>query len=259
MNERRKDMESARTRRVAFPRAWTPRTPNMTLVEHYLAMARAFFAHLGGDAASALEHYVTLAQPMLDQYGYLAVFGAVVVEGFGIPAPGQTMLIAGAIAAAHGRMSIELLLILALLAAVLGNTLGYLLGRWGGRLALGKVGISDARMQRVESLFNRYGGGVVFVGRFVDGLRQLSGIVAGTLEMPWWKFTVFNVLGAVAWTALWGAGVYFLDADIKTVFAVFHRIEPYLIVLSLLAVIVLVLYLRRGREPADADQEMNAR
>jgi len=223
----------------------------MTFVEHYVAMGRAFFEHLGADAASTLEHYARLAEPVLDQYGYLAVFGAVVVEGFGIPAPGQTMLMAGAILAARGGMSIELVLGLALLAAVFGNTLGYLLGRWGGRMVLQKVGVSKTRMQQVESLFNHYGGGIVFVGRFFDGLRQFSGIVAGTLEMPWWKFSVFNLLGAVAWTALWGLGVYFLGQDIKTVFAVFHRIEPYLIVVSLLAVIVLLIYLRRGRKSPD--------
>jgi len=223
----------------------------MTLVEHYVAMVRAFFEHLGADAASTLEHYARLAEPVLEQYGYLAVFGAVVVEGFGIPAPGQTMLMAGAILAARGGMSIEVLLGLALLAAVLGNTLGYLLGRWGGRLVLRKFGVSETRMQQVERLFNRYGGGIVFVGRFFDGLRQLSGIVAGALEMPWWKFSVFNLLGAAAWTALWGLGVYFLGQDIKTVFAVFHRIEPYLIVVSLLAVIVLLLYLRRGHKSPD--------
>jgi len=108
-------------------------------------------------------------------------------------------------------------------------------------------------MQRVESLFNRYGGGLVFGGRFFDGLRQLSGIVAGTLEMPWWKFLIFNALGAVAWITLWGLGVYLLDKDIKGVFAVFHTIEPYLIIFSLLAVVVLVLYLQRGRKPSDAD------
>jgi membrane protein DedA with SNARE-associated domain len=51
----------------------------------------------------------------------------------------------------------------------------------------------------------------------------------------------------VAWIALWGLGVYLLDQDIKAVFAVFHAIEPYLIVVSLLAVIALVLYLRSGR------------
>jgi membrane protein DedA with SNARE-associated domain len=223
----------------------------MTFLDHYFAMGRAFFEHLGGDAASTLEHYAALAQPVLDQYGYLAVFGAVLVEGFGIPAPGQTMLMAGAILAARGGMSIELVLALAFLAAVLGNTLGYLLGRWGGRLVLGKVGISDARMQGLEDLFNRYGGGVVFIGRFFDGLRQLSGIVAGTLEMPWWKFSVFNVLGAATWTVLWGLGVYFLDEDIKTVFAVFHMIEPYVIVVSLVAVMALVFYLWRVRKQPD--------
>ena len=83
-------------------------------------------------------------------------------------------------------------------------------------------------------------------------VQQLSGILAGTLQMPWWKFTFFNVLGSATWTSLWGLGVYFLDEDIKTVFAVFHRIEPYIIVGSLLALIVLLIYLRRGRTHLDA-------
>jgi membrane protein DedA with SNARE-associated domain len=215
----------------------------MTLIEHYLAMVKAFFVHLGDDSVSTLEHYLTLAQPMLDQYGYLAVFVAVLVEGFGIPAPGQTMLMAGAILAAQGGMSISLVLVLAFLAAVLGNILGYALGRWGGRLLLQKVPLSTERMARIEKLFARYGGGVVFFGRFFDGLRQLNGIMAGALAMPWWKFLIFNLLGSLVWTALWGLGVYFLDKDIKTVFAVFHAVEPYVIVGSLLAVMMVVLYL----------------
>jgi membrane protein DedA with SNARE-associated domain len=122
------------------------------------------------------------------------------------------------------------------------------LGRWGGRLLLSKVGISETRLQKMERLFCRYGGGVVFFGRFLDGLRQFSGIMAGSLQMPWWKFTVFNVLGATAWTTLWGLGVYFLDKDIKPVFSVFHAMEPYVICGSLLASILLVLYLRRSRK-----------
>ncbi len=220
----------------------------MTLIENYLAMVKAFFVHLGDDAVSTLEHYLTLAQPMLDQYGYLAVFVAVLVEGFGIPAPGQTMLMAGAILAAQGGMSISLVLTLAFLAAMLGNILGYALGRWGGRLLLQKVPISPERMARIEKLFARYGGGVVFFGRFFDGLRQLNGIMAGALAMPWWKFFIFNLLGSLVWTALWGLGVYFLDKDIKTVFAVFHAVEPYVIVGSLLAVMMVVLYLSHHRK-----------
>ena len=219
----------------------------MTLADHYFAMGRAFFEHLGADAASTLTRYFALAEPILDQYGYLSVFGTVLVEGVGIPAPGQTMLMAGAILAARGGMSIEGVLGVAFVAAVLGNSLGYLLGRWGGRLLLARAGVNEARMQQVESLFDRYGGGIVFVGRFFDGLRQLCGIVAGTLAMPWWRFSLFNVLGAAAWTALWGLGVYFVDHDIKAVFAMFHTIEPYLIVVTLLAVSGLLVYLWRGR------------
>ena len=96
--------------------------------------------------------------------------------------------------------------------------------------------------------YHRYGGGVVFFGRFLYGLRQFSGIVAGSLQMPWWKFTVFNLLGVSAWTALWGLGVYFLGKDMKAVFSVFHVMEPYVICGSLLVLILLVLYLRRNRK-----------
>jgi len=219
----------------------------MTTLEHYLALSQAFFQHIGADAATTLAHYFKLAEPILDEYGYLAVFGAVLVEGFGIPAPGQTLLMASAVLAARDDMSLAWVLTLAFAAAVLGNSLGYLLGRWGGHRLLLKIGVSRGRMDKVEGLFNRYGGGVVTTGRFFDGLRQLNGIVAGTLEMSWWRFTLFNVLGAALWVGLWGLGVYFFEHNIDALFAVFHRLEPYILALTLLSLAGLLVYLRRGR------------
>jgi len=82
------------------------------VLQHYLVMAWAFFEHLGTDAETAYRHSFALAQPILDHYGYLAVFIAILVEGFGVPAPGQTMLMAGAILAARGEVSIALVLYL---------------------------------------------------------------------------------------------------------------------------------------------------
>ncbi len=79
-----------------------------------------------------LEHYLAKVKPLLDRYGYAAVFVAVMIEGCGIPAPGQTLLMAGSLAAASKQMNMGLLLTLAVAAAILGNTLGYFLGRWGG-------------------------------------------------------------------------------------------------------------------------------
>ena len=78
---------------------------------------------------TALRHSLAFAQPILDHYGYLAIFIAILVESFGVPAPGQSMLMAGAIMAACGEVSIALVLVMESLAGVLGNTLGYVLER----------------------------------------------------------------------------------------------------------------------------------
>ena len=174
-----------------------------------------------------LKQAVARVQPVLDRYGYPAVFLTILVEGVGIPAPGQTLLIAAALTAAHGNLSIVWVLIWAGTAAVLGNSLGYLLGRWGGRPLLARFKVRGDRLARLEGHFRRYGGSLVLVARFFDGLRQLNGIVAGMLEMPWRVFTGFNVLGAVLWTGVWGLGAYWLDKEISAVHSAFRKIEPF--------------------------------
>ena len=195
-----------------------------------------------------LEQAVARVQPVLDRYGYLVVFLTILVEGVGIPAPGQTLLIAASLSAAHGNLNLVWVLIWACLAAGLGNSLGYLLGRWGGRRLLARFKVRGDRLARLEEKFRRYGGGLVLVARFFDGLRQLNGIVAGMLEMPWKIFTGFNVLGAILWTGVWGLGAYFLDQEINTVHSAFHRIKPFVVALTLVVSLALVVYLfRRGR------------
>jgi membrane protein DedA with SNARE-associated domain len=201
-------------------------------------------------AAGALEEGVAKVRPLLERYGYPAVFVAVGVEGAGIPAPGQTLLIAGAIDAVHGGLNIVVLVTLAVVAAALGNSIGYLIGRAGGRPLLRKLPISEARLIRVDQLFQRYGGAFILVARFFDGTRQLNGIMAGTLEMPWWRFTFWNLLGAVLWVSVWGLGTWWLDRDIGTVVAVMERIEPWAIVLLVAALAAGAVYLLRRRRKA---------
>jgi membrane protein DedA with SNARE-associated domain len=207
-----------------------------------------------------LQQVITRVQPLLRRYGYLAVFLAILVEGVGIPAPGQTFLIAAALAAAHGSLSLVWVLIWASAAAMLGNSLGYLLGRWGGRPLLARFKVRGDRLARLENQFRHYGGSVVLVARFFDGLRQLNGIVAGMLAMPWNIFTLFNVLGAIFWTGFWGVGAYWLDREISTVHRVFRTIEPFVAAFTLLGLLTLALYLFRRRTqppPPGSNQPRN--
>ncbi len=184
--------------------------------------------HQQSAAVQRFERSLARVQPLLQRYGYGAAFAAVMAEGMGIPTPGQTLLMAGALEAAQGRMSIALLLFLVTTAATLGNSVGYAIGRWGGRVALDKLKVNPQRQQHLDDLFKRRGGVVILLARFLDGLRQLNGIVAGVLRMPWWTFTAYNVAGAVLWTCAWGLGTYYLGRDIHFIAAFFHRHRPLL-------------------------------
>ncbi len=190
-----------------------------------------------------LEHYLEVARPWLEEYGYFVLFGTVFVEGFGLPVPGQTLIMASALLAEKGGMHIIAVFLVAWSAAVLGDNVGYLVGRWGGRNLLLKLRVKLAHLERMEYFFTRYGGGIVIFARFVDVLRQLNGVVAGSMNMPWRKFVLFNAIGAALWVGLWGGGVYFLKQYIVQIEVFLKIAEPYLITLSLLALAGLLWYL----------------
>ena len=204
--------------------------------------------HQQSAAVRDFEHSLARVQPLLERYGYGAAFAAVIAEGMGVPTPGQTLLMASALEAATGRMNIALLLFLVTTAAIVGNSIGYAIGRWGGRVVLVKLKINPQRQQYLVDLFKRRGGVVILLARFLDGLRQLNGIVAGVLRMPWWSFTAYNVAGAVLWTSAWGLGTYYLGRDIHLIAAFFHQHRALLLVVGAIAFVALLMYLLRSRK-----------
>jgi membrane protein DedA with SNARE-associated domain len=159
-----------------------------------------------------MSDFFIAVKPYLDQYGYWALFGAIVLENFGLPVPGETLLIASALLASQGKMHIVALLVIACIAAITGDNIGYAIGRFGGRRLVFRYGryvlITDERLQKAEGFFRRYGGAVVIMARFFVVLRQLNGIAAGTAKMSWWRFLVYNMLGAALWVSFWGMLFY---------------------------------------------------
>ena len=105
------------------------------------------------------------------------------------------------------------------------------------------MGVRADHLERVERFFQRYGGVVVVVARFFEILRQLNGVVAGTVGMTWWRFLAFNALGATLWVGLWGLGVYYLGRHMEQVHAVLKRLEPYVVTVGVLALVGVIVYL----------------
>ena len=184
-------------------------------------------------------------QPLLERYGYLAVFAAIFVEGFGIPAPGQTLLIAAALLAAAGALSLPLLLTVAFTASTAGTLIGWAIGRWGGRRVLDRF--SGPRLERLEDLCARRGGLLVAFGRFVDGARQLAGMLSGALGMPLGPFLSWNLLGGLVWTGVWGIGSFGLERNAGALADLYQRIGPVAAAAIVAVVVGTVVWLVRGR------------
>jgi membrane protein DedA with SNARE-associated domain len=191
--------------------------------------------------------------PTLNHYGYLAVAGFIFLEDFGTPfIPGETILIAAAIYAGAGRLNVVLVGVLAVAAATLGDNVGYAIGRFAGHEAIARWGryvlLTQERIRRAEAFFNRHGGKIVTVARFVDGLRQVNGIVAGLSEMPWPSFALFNALGAVLWVGCWLTVGYVVGDHIVAIYNWFSRFAfVALIALGVFVVVFAIRHLVRRR------------
>jgi membrane protein DedA with SNARE-associated domain len=161
---------------------------------------------------------VLLAAGILDElltnFGYLAVFAVVGSESLGIPLPGETMLITAAIyAGATHKLSIALVIGSATAGAILGDNLGYVAGYKGGLPLLRRYGryvrLDERRLKLARYLFYRYGGRVVFFGRFISILRTYAASFAGASQMPWRRFFLFNAAGGIIWSLAYGLAAYY--------------------------------------------------
>ncbi|HZU39679.1 MAG TPA: DedA family protein [Solirubrobacteraceae bacterium] len=185
-------------------------------------------------AAAAPQHLpgvLKTLQGPLNHYGYLAVAGFVFLEDFGVPVPGETVLILGAVYAGTGRLSVYLVGLLGFAAAVLGDNVGFAIGHFGGRPLVDRYGryvlLTPERVERATSFFERHGGKIIVVARFIEGLRQANGIIAGISGIHWARFLVFNAIGAALWVAVWTCVGYFSGSHIDSIYNTATRYEAY--------------------------------
>jgi len=138
----------------------------------------------------------------------------VMLESFGLPLPGETVLIFFGVLASQGNYSIAEVIAIATVAAIIGDNLGYwLIGRLGGRALFTKSRYlrkwSETTLPRLERIMERHGGKTVFFGRFVAILRFTAAWLAGLARMHWWKFLLYNALGGIAWATAVGLVAYY--------------------------------------------------
>jgi membrane protein DedA with SNARE-associated domain len=151
-----------------------------------------------------------LVTRLIGDYGYLAVFVLMVLESACVPVPSEvTMLFGGALAsAAFAGAGEPLDLVWVGLVGTFGNLIGswlaYGAGAIGGRPLVQRFGryllILPHEVDRAHAWFERRGELTVFVSRLLPVIRTFISLPAGVARMPFWRFTIYTVLGCLPWT-----------------------------------------------------------
>ena len=209
-----------------------------------------------GGPLTPLPGFLNSLTGPLDHYGYWAIALLLLLENIGAPVvPGEFAMISGAIFAGTGRagLNIVVVAVVAFVASVVGAEIGYLVGRFAGReliLHYGKyIMIKPHHLDRAETIVDRYGGIVVVIARFIVGLREAIGIIAGITQMRWLTFTIFNVIGAAIWVATWVTIGDVAGDHIDTVYADINRYSLYVFSALVVAVAAYIAWrvIRRRR------------
>ena len=198
------------------------------------------------------------AIPGLDPNQLITAFGPYALLGvalivfaetgllIGFLLPGDTLLILSGVLAIEGSTgknafgtSVWVVAVAIGLAAFLGGEVGYLIGhKFGPRIFERKESgfFSKKNVDRTNAFFIRFGGLAVILARFVPVVRTFAPIVAGVSHMPWKRYSLYNLIGAL----VWGVGLTMFGYAIGHIPGVPEFVEKY-IEFVLLGVVLIIL------------------
>jgi len=129
--------------------------------------------------------------------------------------PGDSLLFTAGAVAAHGMLDPVWLFVLLSVAAIAGDTVNYWIGAIiGPRAFSGNIRfLKKEHLERTHRFYEKYGGKTIIIARFVPIVRTFAPFVAGIGAMNYARFIVYNIVGGVAWVALFIFGGYWFGAQ----------------------------------------------
>ncbi|WP_243042707.1 DedA family protein [Dyella sedimenti] len=199
-----------------------------------------------------LERLVTL----FAENGYLAVFIALLLCGGGLPLPEDITLVAGGVISGLGYGSVHVMVGVGMAGVLVGDAGMFLLGHhYGARILQWRLVarvLTPGRYAKVQEKFEHYGNRLMFIARFLPGMRTAVFITAGsTHRVSFLRFLLLDGLAALISVPIW---VYlgYLGADNHEWLAMWiHRGQNGLwVVGGLVLAVTLALWWRHKRRLA---------
>lgn len=145
---------------------------------------------------------------LFTQNGYVAVFIVLMVCGFGLPIPEDITLVAGGVIAGLGYANVHLMVAIGIVGILAGDVLMFVLGRHYGERALRLRWVAylltPRRYAMVQAKFSRFGNRLMFVARFLPGLRSPIYLTAGmTRRVSFMQFFLLDAFAALISAPVW--------------------------------------------------------
>jgi len=173
----------------------------------FLSRLLDFVLHLDKHLSSLIQTYGI--------WTYLILFVIIFLEtGLVVTPflPGDSLLFAAGTFASVKALNLVWLFVVLSAAAVLGDTVNYWIGHFLGPKVFHQEKsrfFKKEYLERTHHFYERYGAETIIIARFVPIIRTFAPFVAGIGRMSYWKFISYNVIGGVAWVALFVVGGYF--------------------------------------------------
>jgi membrane-associated protein len=189
---------------------------------------------------------------IIQNYGtwtYLIMFFMIFMEtGFVVTPflPGDSLIFAAGAFAGLGYLKVGILFAVLGLAAIAGDTANYWIGHFiGPRAFSGNVRfLKKEYLDRTHAFYEKYGGKTIILARFIPIIRTFAPFVAGVGAMTYPKFIAYNVIGGLAWVALFTFGGYFFG-NLPVVQENFTFVILAIIFISILPAIIEVIRSRQ--------------
>jgi membrane protein DedA with SNARE-associated domain len=184
---------------------------------------------------------------LLETYGLLIVFVAMVAESACIPIPSEVVVPYGGIVVSHHHGLVYVIIVVGLVATaanLVGSAIAYWVGRTGGRALFMRYGkyvlVKPHHLDRADRWFARRGQLTVFFTRMMPGVRTVISLPAGIAEMPFAKFLLYTFLGSVPWNFALAYLGYVFSSRWEDLQALFSRYNDIFYIVLAVVVIALI-------------------
>ena len=168
----------------------------------------------------------------LSTYGYLLLF----FYSFG---GGMVAIIAAGVLSYAGQMDLTLSIVIAAIANTIGSAFLFSMGRYNKKALLPYIKAHRRKLALSHLLMKKYGDKIIFIQKFIYGLKTLVPMTIGITKYPIVKFHLINTAAPIVWAFSLGIASYQAGEMLMRIAAYFSN-NPYMAPVILLSILALI-------------------